>query len=379
MFVVLLAACWWPASVAAQPASALPNFTHVYVIVMENHEFQDIIGNASAPYINSLARQYAVGTAYTAITHPSLPNYMSLTGGETAFTDDCDGCTINAPSLPDQIEASGRSWKAYFEDMPAPCSTTDGTLYTTHHNPFVHYAPIVTDISRCQAHVVPLTALASDLASGSVPDFVWITPNLCSDMHDCPVASGDTWLSGVVPALLNTPDFATSILFLVWDEGTSTVGGGGRVAMLPISPLVKPGFQSTVSENHFSLLRTIQAAWGLAPLGQAANAAPMTEYFRTLPAACQDSLTLSDAGGTLTLGFTLASAVPATWSAWLIARQTSYKLWSAQIPAVFPAVSFNLPIPAFPPLGTVSVVTTLAPVGGSPCGDLKSVDTGAAP
>ena len=191
--------------IRAQSAAPLPNFTHIYVIAMENREFTDVIGNASAPYVNSLAQRYALGTSYTGVTHPSLPNYMALTSGDTFFTDDCAGCVVPAANIADQIEASGRRWKAYMESMSAPCTATDEDLYSTHHNPFVHYTNIVTNAARCRSHVVPLTTLGSDLVAGTVPEFVWITPNLCSDMHDCPIATGDAWLSQVVPAILNTP------------------------------------------------------------------------------------------------------------------------------------------------------------------------------
>jgi acid phosphatase len=359
-------------------AAPLPNFTHVYIIVMENHEFSDIIGSPSAPYINSLAQKYGLGTAYTGITHPSLPNYMSLTGGDTFFADDCIGCVVSAPNIADQVEASGRTWKGYFEDMGAPCVTNDNGSgqYTVHHNPFVHYDDIVNNASRCQAHVVDFSNFGADLSAGTVPSYVFIAPNLCSDMHDCSIATGDAWLQTVVPAILGTPDFATSVLFLVWDEGTSSIGGGGRVPMLAISPLVvTPGFQSAVAENHFSLLRTIQDAWGFAPLAQTGTATAMTEYF-TSAITCQDTLTLSDVGGTLNLGFTIGSATPATWSTWLVAESTPFKLWSLPIPAVSPAVFFNLPVPGFPQLGTVYVVTILTPTAGTSCGDLKSVNTG---
>jgi hypothetical protein len=294
-------------AVARAHAGPPPNFAHVYIIVMENHEFSDIIGNPSAPYINSLAQQYALGTAYTALTHPSLPNYMALTGGNTFFTDDCVGCTVAAPSIADQIESSGRRWKAYMEDMPAACTTTEaGDYYTTHHNPFVHYAGIVFDAARCQSHVVPLTDLGGDLAAGTVPDYVWITPDLCSDMHDCTIATGDAWLSAVVPYIINTNDFSTSVLFILWDEGTSSVGGGGVVPMLVVSPLAQKGFQSAAAETHYSLLRTIEDAWGLPALGQAASATSMTEYFTSgqpdLPGAPTD-LVEESSGSTVFLSW----------------------------------------------------------------------------
>jgi hypothetical protein len=274
---------------------------------MENHEYSDIIGNSAAPYINSLARQYAIGTAYTAVTHPSLPNYMSLTGGATAFTDDCIGCVVSAPNIADQIEASGRRWKAYMEDMTAPCTTNDSGsgLYTVHHNPFVHYANIVNNAGRCQTSVVPLGNLGTDISANTVPDFAWITPNLCDDMHDCTIAAGDAWLQKVIPAITATRDFNTSVLFLVWDEGTSSAGGGGRVPMLVISPMAKPGFQSTVTENHYSLLRTIEDAWQMPTLGQSAQATAMSEYFSVAAAVpgAPSNLVASSSGTSITLSW----------------------------------------------------------------------------
>jgi hypothetical protein len=127
----------------------VPSFTHVFLIVMENHEYEDIIGNPSAPYVNALAQQYGVATNDFAVTHPSLPNYMALTSGDTFFPDDCVECTTPAVNLLDSIEASGLTWTAYMEDMPAPCTTTDSGVYVARHNPFVHYDDIVGDGARC--------------------------------------------------------------------------------------------------------------------------------------------------------------------------------------------------------------------------------------
>ena len=203
-------------AIGARPAFvALPNFTHVFVIVMENHEYADVIGNPSAPYINSLAQQYGLATANFAVTHPSLPNYMALTAGDTFFTDDCVGCMAPGPNLIDRIEASGRTWTAYMEDMPAPCTTTDAGLYTARHNPFVHYADIVNDASRCSNGVVPFSRFSADLAAGALPNFVWITPNVCNDMHDCSVGTGDAWLQTVVSSIVQSAAFANSALFVV--------------------------------------------------------------------------------------------------------------------------------------------------------------------
>jgi hypothetical protein len=264
--------------IGSSSSSAIPSFSHVYVVVFENHELSDIIGNGAAPYINGLAAQYGLSTAYTAIAHPSLPNYMALTGGQTAFQDDCTGCVVNETHLGDTLEAAGRGWKAYMEDMPAACATTDSGLYATKHNPFIHYTDVVSNPSRCAAHVLPLTRFYDDASAGSVPAFAWVTPNLCSDMHDCDVASGDRWLSAFVPQIMAAPDFATSALFIVWDEGTTTIGGGGLVPLVVVSPLAIRGVQ-TVPATHYDLLRTIADGLRVSAPGAASSARPLTEFF----------------------------------------------------------------------------------------------------
>jgi phosphatidylinositol-3-phosphatase len=258
----------------------LPKYSHIFVIVFENREFGQVIGNATVPYINSLASTYGLGTAYTAITHPSLPNYMGMTGGATAFGGDCVGCVVNARSVADQIEQSGRTWKGYMGDMPADCATTDSGRYAAKHNPFVHYTPIVSNASRCRSHVVPLSEFYTDLSSANLPNFVWITPDMCSDMHDCAAAVGDRWLESLLPRVLGSSAFRNSVVYLVWDEGQTTAGGGGWTPFVVISPDSAPRLQSSRPANHYDLLRTIEDAWGLPPLGQAAAGDPLTQYVK---------------------------------------------------------------------------------------------------
>jgi hypothetical protein len=259
------------------PATAtLPRFSHIIVLIMENEDFGGIVGAPAAPYINSLATTYGLATNYTGVAHPSLPNYMALTSGATLFRDDCTTCTVNAANLADEIEGAGRRWKGYFEDMPAPCTTNDVGGYAVQHNPFVHYANIVSNRARCNASVVPLTDLASDLRTNQLPDFVWITPNLCHDMHDCDVAAGDSWLAGFVPTLTGSTAFANSALFLIWDEADSLQDA--HVAAIVVSSEVR-GIRSSIVHSHYGLLRTIEDAWGLAPLGQSGFANAMGEFW----------------------------------------------------------------------------------------------------
>jgi phosphatidylinositol-3-phosphatase len=256
---------------------------------MENEESNSLIGNSAAPYINGLAASYGLATQYYAISHPSLPNYLTLTAGSTfGINSDCTTCWVNATNLADQIEASGRSWKAYLEDMPSACFIGDAYPYMQKHNPWIYYNDIRTNALRCSAHVVPFGRLGTDLGAGSVPNYVWITPNMCNDMHDCSIATGDSWLSRQVPAILNSTAFRNGgVLFITWDEGSTNTGcctnaAGGRVATLVISPLGRTGYQSSVPETHYSLLRTIEDSWNLPRLGGAGCACTvaMREYFR---------------------------------------------------------------------------------------------------
>ena len=256
---------------------------------MENEESTSITGNSAAPYINGLANSYGLATQYYAVSHPSLPNYLALSAGSTfGISSDCTTCWVNSSSLADQIEASGRSWKAYMEGMPSACFVGDAYPYMQKHDPWIYYNDIRTNPARCAAHVVPFSQFGTDLSGGSVPNYVWITPNMCNDMHDCSIATGDSWLSQQVPAILNSSAFRNGgVLFITWDEGSTSAGcctdaAGGRVVTLVISPLGRTGFQSSTPETHYSLLRTIEDSWSLPRLGGAScTCTPqMREYFR---------------------------------------------------------------------------------------------------
>jgi hypothetical protein len=256
----------------------VPRFSHIFVIVLENKEYGDVIGNPAAPYINGLARQHGLATNEFAVVHPSLPNYMALTSGDTFFTDDCVGCQIPAANLMDRIEASGRTWTAYLEDMPAACSATDAGLYVAQHNPFVHYTNIISNPTRCANSVVPFSRFNADLSAGRLSNFVWITPNLCNDMHDCPVATGDAWLAGFVPQLLQSSAFDNALLLVVW-EGVTAAGGRGTCAA--DRRLGRDAGRAAGANDVHSLQRAAHDRGRLGPgaLGQSANASAMTAFF----------------------------------------------------------------------------------------------------
>jgi hypothetical protein len=262
------------------PTPLVPPFPHIFVFILENKEFGTVIGQGRGmPNYNLWASEYTLLTEFYAIRHPSLPNYLALIGGDTFGVDtNCNGCYQDALTLPDLIEASGRSWKGYFEDMPEPCFAGDTHLYVQKHNPFMYFDSIRLDAARCQRSVVPLTQLNADLAANDLPDFALIVPNLCNDAHDCGVDVADTWLDHWVLPLMRTPAYAEGgLIVLTWDEGQGEhtccglTTGGGRIATILISPWVKRGFEDDTPYTHYSLLKTIAEAWGLPYLGHAAD------------------------------------------------------------------------------------------------------------
>jgi len=242
-----------------------------------------VIGNRDMPYFNLLADTYTLLTQHYAPTHPSLPNYLSLIGGDTFnITDDCDyeDCYINAPSLPDLIEQSGRTWKTYQDDMPEPCFTGNTLRYARKHNPFIFFDPIRLNEARCKQSIVPLTQLDADLALNDLPNFIFITPDICYSAHDCTLDLADGWLKDLVgkiyPALDSTGE--PYLIILTWDEGQTEssccglpASAGGRIATVLISPQVRSNFRDNTPYSHYSILKTISEAWGLPYLGHAAD------------------------------------------------------------------------------------------------------------
>jgi phosphatidylinositol-3-phosphatase len=275
-----------PHELRADPSASAPGATttaplaHVVIIVEENKSAANVIGNSAAPFINTLAADNAVAADYVAVTHPSLPNYLALTSGTTAgITDDCNppgaGCTANVTSIADRIEESGRSWAMYAEDMPEPCAPDNSGTYAVKHNPFMYYPGITGNIARCRAHVLSFSDFGAALATTTtLPDYVFISPDLCNDMHDCPVRTGDDWLSHQVPAILSSPAFTrqNSLLVVVWDEDE---GGTNPIPAIFAGPAARSGFTSRVRYDHYSLLHTIENAWNLSPLTANDSRAPV--------------------------------------------------------------------------------------------------------
>ena len=238
-------------------AAAVPRLGHVVVIVFENHERSDILDSSDAPTFRHLASTYAQATAYDAVAHPSLPNYLALVSGSThGVTSDCTGCTQTGPTIGTQLSARHLRWAAYAEGYPS------SSRFAKKHVPFLYFP-------QDAAHVLSLQRFDPR----RLPAYSLIIPDLCHDMHDCSVATGDHWLRNFIPPLLTVKDAA---VFIVFDEGTTDLGGGGNVPLIVAGTAVRRHTVFTAATSHYGLLRTIESALGLPFLGHARSATPLT-------------------------------------------------------------------------------------------------------
>jgi len=241
-------------------------------IVFENHSYSEVIGSSSAPYINALAGECGLATDMHAESHPSLPNYIAMTSGSTQGITDDSGPASHLLSGSSIFSQTGSGWRSLEESMPTDCALSDSGDYVVHHNPAAYYTGIAT---ACLTQDVPL---------GSTPDisgrFTFITPNVCHDMHDCSVATGDAWLSTELPKILGGSAYAagSTAVFVTWDEDDGSAGN--HIATLVIAPSVAAGTTSGTSFNHYSMLRTTEEMLGISSyLGGAATAASMRDAF----------------------------------------------------------------------------------------------------
>ncbi len=260
------------------------------VIVEENRGYAATLGSCSAdPYLCSLAAGYASLTNWYGIAHPSAPNYLALDSGSTqGVSSDCTpdggGCgPFQAPDLGTELSGAGIPWVAYMESMPSPCDQVGGSGgYAEKHDPFLYFSG--NRAGGCAQHILPYPgapAMAATLDSVASPDLVWITPNLEHDMHDGGVAEGDAWLRANLPAVLASRWFADhGTVIITMDENDASPSGsccgnaaGGKVPMVVLSANARGRGEITASGDHYTTLRTIEAAFGLRLLGSAASAA----------------------------------------------------------------------------------------------------------
>jgi phosphatidylinositol-3-phosphatase len=258
-----------PGTRASSPAAPeVPAPAHIVLVVMENHSYGDIIENPAAPFINGIARRGALFTQSFAVTHPSEPNYLALFSGSThGVTDDSCPHAYGAPNLASDLAAAGRSFTGYAEGLPNPdatvCASGD---YARKHVPWADFVGVPASDSQ------PFSRFpAADPAA--LPTVSMVIPDLCHDMHDCGVATGDAWLADHLGGYAKWAMTHRGLLIITWDEDDT--GAGNHIATIFFGQLVKPGrYGGRIT--HYNVLATIEQAYHLWRDGKAASAGPIT-------------------------------------------------------------------------------------------------------
>jgi phosphatidylinositol-3-phosphatase len=308
---------------AIMSTSSSQGINHVILIMEENKKYSDIIGSSSAPYINQLANTYALATDWLpgqSNQDPcgcSLPQYMDISSGsDGGITNDyssTSGHQTSQSNIFDLLTAHGYSWKQYAESMPSSCARSDAgsassdNLYMVHHT----MPPWYSDLnSVCAQYDVSLGSVSSqsgnfytDLNSNNLPNLVIITPNACDDMHSLcagqsiTIASGDAWLKSFLPAIINSPEFSSTIVVITWDNGTPL---STPVATIVVGPptLINYG-HSSQALSHYSFLATVEQLFNLGNLGRNdATASLMTSIVKMNGVSTSTSSTLSSSSST---------------------------------------------------------------------------------
>lgn len=276
--------------VAATARAQVPQFAHVFIVAEENSDYSSVIGSSSMPYLNGVATQYSLATQYYANTHPSIGNYLGLTTGQILTNDDGQTPTsfpVSVDNVVRQAIAAGKTWKQYAESIPSAGyiggnSTCCGGTFYTRHAPL----PYMTDAQTAaqKVNIVPWTQFATDLAANTLPQYAFITPNGCDDAHDCGLSTADTWLKTNIDPFIQSAAFQNSLLLIVFDEsGSDNTNGGGKVALVIVSPLARHGYQSTTLYQEQSLCRLTMEAIGATAPAACASAPSMAEFFETPP------------------------------------------------------------------------------------------------
>ena len=290
-----------PASAESASATA-PRVGHVWIFVLENTNYAQVTAE-SMPYFSARAAEGVTLSKMYGVGHASLTNYIAMASGhkpklltqQDCFSYNCLYGVGEDDNIANQLEAKGLTWKAYMDGMTKPCpkpkenSSDPNTVgYATRHNPFMYYRSIVDNAARCAEHVRPYGDLATDLKSGKVANYNFISPDTCHDAHDvgdpkCSLTAADSWLEKEVAPILDSPEYKRDgAIILTFDEAfisdaSSCCGeptGGGHIATALLSPhLSKPGSVDATPYSHYSLLRTMEDNFGLAPLRQAGASA----------------------------------------------------------------------------------------------------------
>jgi len=269
-----------PATPLVPPLSHVPALDHVFVVMMENTDYAQVIGDTQdAPFINGLAAAGTLLSESSGTYHPSDENYLALAGGDNFVQGAIyyPNIHVDAPHLGDRIEAVGKTWKGYEQGMGTPCNLSSNfdSYYAPDDLPFINFNDIRNDTARCRAHLQDLSQFALDLQStATTPAFAWLSAD---DYYDGEASGNgsasslrvqDAWLKQTLQPLFASPAWTQqrSLLVLTWDESASS--GSNHIATILVDSqgLVNRGYVSDASYNHYSITRTIESALGLAPL-----------------------------------------------------------------------------------------------------------------
>ena len=265
-----------PVSGPADPGRVLPRPARVAVLVLENRNYEQVIGNPQAPFLNRLAQRYALATRYYALAHPSLPNYIAMTGGETyGILSDCSSCDTEHHNLLNQLDRARIGWRAYFQGLLSGAALNDRTaMYDPHYDPFAYYER-VEGSDRARDRIGNFADLQRDLALNRLRTFSWIAPDVLNDGHNGSLRQADRFAAQFVPAVIRALG-PHGVLYLLWDEGPNSdhrgidgSAGGGRVALIAAGGAARSGARTPVPANHYALLRTIEANLGVPALRNA--------------------------------------------------------------------------------------------------------------
>jgi uncharacterized protein YceK len=291
---LVFSGCGGSVRVATQPPPSTATADHVFLVVLENHSFGQVMGNSAMPYLNLLASSHSLAANYFANAHPSIPNYFMLTTGSPQTFDDNFSGTITDNNLVRALNGANKSWKAYVESLPSVGykGPAIGT-YLKHHNPFAYLIDITGSAAQA-VNMVPFSQFSPDLAAGSLASFVYLLPDSQNDAHDCPggapictdnqkLAAADNWLKANIDPLLNSPKFGNSVLIITFDESVNTdlTNGGGQILTVLVGPHLKSAFRSSTVYQHQSLLRLILQLLQVNDMpGASATANSMGEFFQ---------------------------------------------------------------------------------------------------
>ena len=297
-----------PCGAVVATASGPP---HVMIVLLENHSYEEVIGNARMPYMNALAAANAV-VSTTDLSHPSEPNYLGLVSG--SIQDNPQDVTPQdktyaGPQLTDELAASGVGWRAYMEDMPIACDLTDTyspSAYDVNHNPFMYFNTVRNNPSQCSRDV-PYSQLTADLAAGTAPPFIWVSPNTTHDMHDGNDAQGDVFIKSLVSQVQAASWWnANSRLIVTWDEGTQSE----QVATIVVGA---PHGSGADGGSEYGTLRGLEEAYGVGLLGHSADPnvgdiRPLLSVGTSPPAGGMAPLWVGGAGAVVLIAIVLTVA-----------------------------------------------------------------------